>query len=58
MECGALCLAVWALVLIYSPGTRAETELKCPQWWMKAIAAKVPEELIQSIGFSLPGLVC
>lgn len=36
MECGAL-------FLICSPGTGAETELKCPLWWMKATAEKVPE---------------
>lgn len=44
MEHRALCLAVLASLLIYRPGTSAEIELKYPQWWMKGLAEKEPEE--------------
>lgn len=33
-----------ALLLIYRLGTHAETELKCPHSWMKAMGEKEPEE--------------
>ena len=34
----------FALLLIYRLGTNAETELKCPQWWMKAMGEEELEE--------------